>query len=387
MKLLVISYERLISNGTAGTAVMGGLVEAALHRGWEVTYVALCTSLSPESWEIPFDFGSDAHHLEHIQLLYERKPQGAWQRFIGTFNHTAVSRLLDQNNYAKLGEKYDGVIAFDSLAIGLSRDVIAKKKVLIIGDPAGRRIWYPASWLQPILKLKACLVEIAELGFFFSMSRRYTLAMFGSGHAKFWSRALIRKVLDLRPFLRSPVVDLDGQRGDSPIVYFGGSLAGTASRQSVSVIFDEILPALRARFGRGKFELRLVGDTTELFQRWSLPHGEVKLMGRVPCFEKELSAGDVFILPINYPVGVRTRVCSALAAGNYCLVHPSVLFNMPELAECEAVKTVESAADYSAAIAELPIGAARIRLRKTARLFFDNYYCAQVASAPLLNVF
>lgn len=386
MRLLIISYERLISNGSAGTAVMCGLVDAALRRNFEVTYVALCTSLTPARWELPFDFGSNASHLRQVQLLYMREPQGPWQRFTGSFNHAGVSKLPHLNECAELKETYDCVIAFDSLAISLSRSVSSPKKISILGDPAGRRIWHTSPWSKPVMKLKAFLVEIAELAFFALTPRREILAMFGSGHSKLWSRLLARNVLDLRPFLNSPIVDLYAKRGDLPIIYFGGTLAGTASRQSITSIFDEILPALRSRLGSGMFELRFVGDSTKYFQQLSEPHCEIKLLGRVACFEAELAAGDIFILPMDYPVGVRTRVCSALAAGNYCLVHPSVLFNMPELMQCEAVRVVESAADYAAAIADLPTGTAMVRLRKVARQFFDSHYSSQAAAAPLLNI-
>lgn len=386
MRLLIISYERLIANGSAGTAVMCGLVDAALCRDFEVTYVALCASLTPQSWEHPFDFGDNVRHLRQTLLLYRREPHGPWQRFTGSFNHAAVSEFTHLNECAELQEFYDCVIAFDSLAISLSRRVSAAKKISILGDPAGRRIWHTFQWSKPVMKLKALLVEIAELAFFALTPRRDVLAMFGSGHSKFWSHVLARKILDLRPFLKSPIVDLHAKRGDLPIIYFGGTLAGTASRQSITSIFDAILPALRSRLGSGMFELRFVGDSTEYFQRLSKPHSEIKLLGRVASFEIELAAGDIFILPMNYPVGVRTRVCSALAAGNFCLVHPSVLFNMPELEQCEAVKVVASAADYAAAIADLPMGAGMVRLRKIARQFFESHYSSHTAAAPLLNI-
>lgn len=386
MRLLIISYERLISNGSAGTAVMCGLVDAALRRNFEVTYVALCTSLTPPNWEHPFVFGGNERYLRQALLLYRRELQGPWQRFIGSFNHAAVSKFTHLNKCTELQETYDCVIAFDSLAISLSRRVSAGKKISILGDPAGRRIWHTSPWSKPVMKLKAFLVEIAELIFFASIPRRDVLAMFGAGHSRFWSHVLARKILDLRPFLASPSVDLQAKRGDLPIIYFGGTLAGTASRQSIRSIFDAILPALRSRLGSGMFELRLVGDRTTYFQRLSEPHSEIKLLGRVTSFEAELAAGDIFILPMNYPVGVRTRVCSALAAGNFCLVHPSVLFNMPELERCEAVRVVESAADYAAAIADLPTGAGMIRLRKIARQFFDTHYSSQTATAPLLDI-
>ena len=385
MRLLIVSYERLISNGSAGTAVMCGLAHAALKRGWEVTYLALCKSLTPEGWELPFDFGDEITRLRQAQLLYSRQTNGLRGRFLGSFNHAAISRIHSLQCCPEISEAYDIVVAFDSLAMALSRLVQAQRRISIIGDPAGRKAWHTTSWAHPIRKCKACVLEVLELFFFSRTPREEILAMFGSRHSKYWSRMLGRRVLDLRPFLPSPAVDLETERGTVPIVYFGGTLAGTASRQSFRLIFEEILPALRNRFGTDMFELRIVGDGTDSIRQMSAPHPEIKLLGRVPCFETELAAGDVFILPMNYPVGVRTRICSALAAGNICLVHPSVLVNMPELVQCAAIKAVESPADYASAIADLPKGPALIKLRKAARQFFDGHYSFLAASAPLLD--
>lgn len=385
MRLLIISYERLIANGSAGTAVMCGLVDAALNRGDEVTYVALCKSLAPDEWEEAFDFGSKACRLRQAQLTYVREPRGAWKRFTGTFDHSRVSRLPDLGARGELRETYDHVIAFDSLAISLSRDVSALRKTLILGDPAGRRLWHTTRWTDATLKLKALFVEVAELSHFLFTPRSAVLAMFGSGHARFWSRVLLRNVLDLRPFLCAPPVDLHAVRGERPTIYFGGTLAGSASRQSAETIFNEILPALRAHFGRDMFELRLVGASTECFEKLSAPHNEIKLLGRVGSFESELASGDIFILPMNYPVGVRTRICSALAAGNYCLVDSSVLVNMPELSQCGAVRVVKSGGHYAKEIAALPGAVEMARLRQLAREFFESHYAADVAAAPLLE--
>lgn len=384
MKLLVLSYERLISNGSAGTTVMCGLVASALNRGWDVTYVAICRSHKPSTWEIPFDFGSISTKLRQESLCYSRISTGPLHRFAGSFNQSLVTRIDEAPS--ALAESYDGIVAFDSLPMTLARSIAATQKVIIIGDPAGRRLWHSTPWSKPLNKIKAVLLDIAELVFYRSIPQQWTIAMFGSGHAARWSRGLARPILDIRPFIPVPELNLEKRETEKPIIYFGGSLTGTASRQSVAIIFGEILPALRRRFGIGGFEMRLAGDCPEYFLKLTAPYEEIKVLGRVASFETELALGNAFILPMNYPVGVRTRVCSALAAGNVCLVHPSVLYNMPELANCSAVRVVSTPDQYAKAISELPRGHDLLNLCKSARDFFNSHYAAQVASAKILDV-
>jgi hypothetical protein len=66
----------------------------------------------------------------------------------------------------------------------------------------------------------------------------------------------------------------------------------------------------------------------------------LELLPSVNNFEKILSGMNVFIIPTEYYIGVRTRLCSALSAGNFCIVTQAVLLNMPELKFCRSVEVV-----------------------------------------------
>ncbi|TDR76730.1 glycosyltransferase [Paludibacterium purpuratum] len=386
MHLLVIAMGRLISNGSAGNAVMCGLVQAALERGWSVSYLALCPEGEEPDWEQSFDFGASEYRLRRQELNFHAKPCNRYRRFLGGFNLAAVSEMDNLSQCSSYSDVYDAAIAFDSLPISLIHQISATKKIVILGDPAGKRLWHSTPWRKPLNKLKAGLLGITEILYFRGLSVNEQVAMFGSGHAKMWSRHLTRRVLDLRPFL--PVTEFYDkvQDNEKPIIYFGGTLAGTASKQSITIIFDGIIPALREKFGKNNVELRLIGKCPESFLLKARQYREISVLGRVDSFEEELQKGDIFILPMNYPVGVRTRVCAALGAGNICIVHPSVFYNMPELRACPAVWQADSAADYASLIARMPSRENLVALRKKARAFFEEHYSAINASASLLNL-
>jgi hypothetical protein len=184
--------------------------------------------------------------------------------------------------------------------------------------------------------------------------------------------------MDLRPFMpKNSRIGLDEKSTEQqPIVTFGGTLAGTASRLALNSL-STYLSALRRRYGPSNFEVRLIGQC---------PHGiasylkrvfpEVRIIGRAPSFEQELSNGIIFVLPMNYPVGVRTRICYALGAGCVCIVHRSVLNNIPELQNCPAVMVANSTEDFIHYINYVPSGRELQVLRKQVQAFFDTFYAA-----------
>jgi hypothetical protein len=388
--ILILANEHLIAVGSAGTTVMCGLVEAALGQGWHVTYIALVkkTVMKTAFESNLYSFGDADQYLIRQEWLYTNKKVGRWKSFIGVFDSSCVTQMEAPPPYG-LSSHYDRVIAFESLAIHAASEVSSSVHIAIIGDPAGRRLWHTASWKSPILKLKALALDIAELIYFgWKIPKHWMLAMFGTKHSRIWGKMLLRPVIDLRPFMpKNAKVKLDkNMLKQLPTFAFGGTLAGTASRLGLAVIKTDYLPALRNRFGRNNFEFRLVGECTDdIASAIQFEFPELRILGKVPSFEKELAKSNVFILMMNYPVGVRTRICSALAAGNICIVHSSVLENMPELRYCSAVMIANSVSDFIHHIDDIPSGDELLVLQKNAQSFFDKFYAATNSSKPILR--
>lgn len=389
-KILIIANEPLLAIGSAGNTVMCGLVEEALDQGKRVTYIALVNRDEIDSGGAPqllfFENGDRSLIQQDWSCSIVRV--GRWKRFIGAFDMSYVAQM-DPDAPSGLNAHYERMIAFDSLAISIAMRVSSDKHIAILGDPAGRKVWHSASWKNPVMKLKALLSEIAELIHYGRrIPRNWKLAMFGTAHSRFWSRILRRCVMDLRPFMpKNSKVALDETLTErQPIVTFGGTLAGTASRLALNSLTNDYLPALRKRYGRNNFEVRLIGQCPDgIASRLKIDFPEVKIIGRVPSFEQELANGIIFLLPMNYPVGVRTRICSALAAGCVCIVHRSVLNNMPELQDCSAVMVAKSAEDFIRHINSVPSGEELLVLRKQAQSFFDKFYAAASSAAPLFK--
>jgi hypothetical protein len=383
-KLLIISHERLVLNGTGGTTVMCGLTEVAIRLGWDVSYLALVRPQVDSSWEHLYELPAGSIRTAEVPILSKKVDR--IRRFIGNFDLSATNDLAGARP-AMLDESYDAVIAYDSLPIDLAKSVASTCTIGILGDPGGRRLWHSSSSADVKRKVSALLIDVAEqLYFRFTVPARFQLAMFGAGHASQWSRTLGRPVIDLRPFIPSPpALPPESPTEEKLILVFGGTLVSTASSRAYSEIFDGVLPVLRKLLGPGAFELRLVGNCPPALRKLAEDRDEIRITGRVPSFEAELAKGRIFLLPMKYPVGARTRVCSALAAGNICIVHPSVLFNMPELSTCEAVRVAPDASYYPEIFRDLLQPGKLNRLRGFARTFFDERYAAENATKAIFQ--
>lgn len=373
---------------------MCGLVEACLHRGHTVTHLALVRDGNKADTGIEFIPSVGTERLFRTEARYALwRPRNRLQRyltffdrwFVAAYDHSYGECLTDDSK--ALSESYDGVVAFESLAVDIVRNVKSRKKFLIIGDPVGSRFRHSAKKSDIRTQVLAALYTVAEQRHFRNIVQRETgIGMFGTWHAEEWTRALGRPITDLRPMF--PATEMEMQRQENngyPEIAFGGTLASTASQMALKFLEFELLPSLRKSFSGG-FRLKMIGSRTKDLERLADSNSEVILTGRVSSFEEELSKTGVFIAPMRYPVGVRTRVCSALAAGCFCICDESILRNMPELNSCGAVRIARTADDYIRALLEyFDKGSNKSAFEQAAKDFYYKYYDYKVAANPILS--
>lgn len=373
---------------------MCGLVEAALNRGFQVAHLGLLPSEGYDaSNDILFSPKNGGSFLTQEILYYSRRWGNKIESYFNFFDHSILNYFAKTSGL--LSQSYDGIIAFDSLPIGLSRRVNAKIHISILGDPVGDRFLKSTfqSWTWLYRMFLGYSIQFIEKRYYrYRLNPSWKVGMFGSFHSRVWAKKLHRPVLDLRPFLPSLKNNLSLQpnmkyQSDSPLtLVFGGTLATTASRLAFNFLNDKLLPELQSVLGKGKFTFKFVGyylsDYGSLIQKFP----EVILTGNVPVFETELETCDIFVLPMSYPVGVRTRICSALQAGCFCICDPSVLVNMPELIDCETVKITDDVKTYARIIANLQTDPeSRQKYRQKSKSFFEQHYVCDVAAKSILD--
>jgi hypothetical protein len=137
--------------------------------------------------------------------------------------------------------------------------------------------------------------------------------------------------------------------------------------------------------GKTEMQLTVAGLGAIEFAR-HLPERStpVEIVENPPDFEEVLACSDVFLMLGDYPVGVRTRILSALAAGNIVIAHEAVYAGMPELRTCASLFAYLSVSQVPAILDRIESGP-RAELRRTSVRFWHEHYTLERTMAPILE--
>jgi hypothetical protein len=390
-RILIIAYKDLDEQGTAGQTVMRGMVRAALEDNFIVSYLGLHEKGDADRDEI--ELKNTSQNLECDKCYYKIKKRTKLRMIGQAFNHASLFELVSDSYM--LHQKYNGILSFESFPYSIARNVSAKKHITIIGDPAGDRLKYSFN-LYKFISVKGFIKTLLlprvtgmyERWFWKSQVKKVDgVAMFGTSHAREWSKILSCKVIDIRPMI--PKVEgllFNSQKKLKTIIAYGGTLDSTATQLGAGSLRNDLRASLDKVFV-SNYEFQIIGrgnvDWVNRLNNWP----QVKFIGEVVSFEIALQQVDIFLLPMKYPVGVRTRICSAIQSGCYCIADESILHNMPELKGQPFIDFISDENTYEMSIRKYQKIINLNRLRKKAIEFFNSHYLYTVASTPILKEF
>lgn len=279
------------------------------------------------------------------------------------------------------------IIAFESegmrAALELSR---SHRCLVILPDLPSARVRYTlAGNRATAFSVKANLTSLLESHLMRRIFRRApqaAFAVYGSQHKADIENRFAIPVIDLRPQLDiSPTTDdalLAASQACQLQLVFGGSLTGTASRIAA-------IDLARVLSSNAEMQVTIVGAGATNFAR-NLPErsNPVEVVENPLDFEEVLARSDVFLMLGDYPVGVRTRILSALAAGNIVIAHAAVYTGMPELRTCASLFAYQSVSQVSEILARIE-SVPRAELRRTSARFWREHYTLERTMAPILE--
>ena len=257
----------------------------------------------------------------------------------------------------------EGIVALD-LGWAWALAEIDRPRVAVLGDPYFRMLTTMrpptlgdrASWTIRAhhLAVEASLRHGA-VGRRLSAydGRRGTLASFSPLHAAEYRRAGIA-VRHVPWFVPGPAEPVRAPLREPLRILHVGGLTSNASRAMLGFWERELLPALREL--PFSIELRLVGADDVPPPLAAPPANvEVSAPGFVPDeeLESEYERAAVFLSPMPYPIGVRTRIVSALAHAVPVVAHPSAGNGLPELRAGEEIVYAATGTSLAAALRRL----------------------------------
>ena len=207
-------------------------------------------------------------------------------------------------------------------------------------------------------------------------------AVYGAQHKIELEKRIAKPVIDLRPQLNiePSLRSVETNRlDDTPLrLVFGGSLTGTASKLAR-------IELIRVLSDKPDLSLKVLGKGSKKFvEQLPLCSTRKEFVENPANFEEELAKSDLFLMLGDYPVGVRTRVLSALAAGNIVVAHEAIYAGMPELCDCASLFSYSSTSELPKIFDAISAGDLNEQ-RQCSVEFWRKHYSLERTMEPILK--
>lgn len=169
-----------------------------------------------------------------------------------------------------------------------------------------------------------------------------------------------------------------------------GHFAGTATLSGVELLCDEILPCLDQQIGIDRFQLKMIGGFADKIPsnlREKLNSFNAKFLGKTDPIGRELMAADVVVVPTPIYLGIRVRICSALAYGCCVVTHIANTAGIPELMDYENCLVASDGKEFCDKIIEIYKNPSlKKRLRNGALQTYENYFSLSKAGKAIYKL-
>jgi glycosyltransferase involved in cell wall biosynthesis len=133
-----------------------------------------------------------------------------------------------------------------------------------------------------------------------------------------------------------------------PSFLFFGQLTGLGSRSAFHFLMDKVFPLLRERWGEGGFRIMLAGRGA--LPDWVLAaiadKPEIERLGFVENLDSVLAVCHAVLVPIDVPVGNRSRILTAMAMRSLVIAHANTALGNPDLVDGETCYLAEDAKGF-----------------------------------------
>jgi glycosyltransferase involved in cell wall biosynthesis len=252
----------------------------------------------------------------------------------------------------------DIIVSFDLLAAWVTGNIEARRRIVWLGDLNFQTIlyhaWYsaredlfklrhlPSNWLgsRSWKRVYNAALKEADKVIVASISSVEQLARIG-----------ISAQYEPYPWPETTTgvaVDRTSRLPEIPTFVFFGSLGGLGSRSALHFVTKKIFPLLQRRWGKGGFQI-LIAGRGEL-PEWTLrafgDRKEIKQLGFVEDIDGLLASCHAVLVPIDVPVGNRSRILTAMAKRALVIAHKNAALGNPDLKDGETCYLASNAMDF-----------------------------------------
>lgn len=134
-----------------------------------------------------------------------------------------------------------------------------------------------------------------------------------------------------------------------PSFLFCGTLSGLGSRSAFHFLLRSLYPKLLKDWGKGAFAIFICGARTlpDWVIRAIATTPEIQFLGFVDDLAALMSSCHAVIVPIDVPVGNRSRIITAMAAGVPIITHRNTVLGNPDLIDGETCCLAENPEEFA----------------------------------------
>ncbi len=239
----------------------------------------------------------------------------------------------------------DAIVAFDILAAWIAAPVAAPR-VVWLGDLNFQSIWHHA--LYAVRERPTALVHLASNWLCCRSWERLYRDVLGSAetiivasHSSVAALGRLGIAATYEPYpWPEPMAGRASARKplpETPSFLFFGTLTGLGSRSALHFTLEKVFPRLRRLWGEGGFRILLAGRgaVQHWAERMMASRREFERLGFVEDLDAVMASCHAVLVPIDVPVGNRSRILTAMAKRTLVIAHRNTALGNPDLIDGE----------------------------------------------------
>lgn len=295
----------------------------------------------------------------------------------------------------------DSVVYFDLGCLATARAFgEGRRTVVWLGDLAFESIWHHS--LYDVREERFGLLRLPKRWIICRRWRRayrrflrhVDFAIVSSGSSAATVRALGARAAEYFPYpwpIGKPFRSAAAYRvaGDKPRYLFFGTLSGLGSRSAMRYLLDALYPELVRAWGPGAFEIIITGART--LADWAMASlrekPEIRFEGFVDDLYARMDTCHAAIVPIDVPVGNRSRIVTAMGYGLLVIAHPNTALGNPALVADETCLLAATPAEFARCMRRAHEDRDMcIRIERAARQAYEALFAPQPAARHLMRI-
>lgn len=173
-----------------------------------------------------------------------------------------------------------------------------------------------------------------------------------------------------------------------PTFLFFGNLTGLGSRSAFHFLIRDLYPELLKFWGRGGFEIFICGmrELPGWIKNTIADKKEIRFLGFVEDVVSLIQRCHAVLVPIEVPVGNRSRILTAFAADGIVIAHSNAALGNPGLRHGENCYLAGNAGEFAACMQEsFQNSSSNENIKQNAREFFIKNFSPEAAVSSFVQ--